>query len=85
MLFSRDLLRVFVERALRSNTSYYTERKRLLAEFTSAIDPSGDIEVSHETVVQIRLYLQSRNNTITNNSRLAFEVGVLKIAECVAP
>lgn len=82
MLFQRLLLRNFAVAGLQSNTTYHSERKRLLELYVAAMDvDTGDIAVSSTICVSVRSFLQSRSQDLNDNSRLAFETALHRIVD----
>lgn len=73
MLFDRVLLGAFTNYALHENLTYHVNRRRALELFTRALDPNGDVDIPSQVFVQIRLYLMSRTEQLTNESKFAFE------------
>lgn len=84
MKFDVDQLRTFSTECLRSDLLYHVERKRVFALYVAAMDPSGQVDIPNTTCVQIRTFLQSRSDSLTNDSRLAFEVALHKLLEVLA-
>lgn len=84
MRFKEEQLRKFALEALRSNTAYYVERRRLLDLWIQAYDPvNGPIELPVQICVQVRSHLQRRSDSLDNVSQYAFENAIHKILEIV--
>lgn len=74
-------LMLFIDEAMTANVSYIATRRRLFNLFVNAIHPQGEIYVPVDTVVQIRTFLSSRPTEQDNNSRLAYEVGLIALLQ----
>lgn len=84
MRFNRDRLRTWVESAMRANIAYHAARRELYNSFMAALDRDGAFELASQDVISIRTILTTRDNRLSDDAKLAYEVLLMKIYEQVA-
>lgn len=81
MLFDRVRLRLFVQRVYSENHQYHASRRQLYAVFCDAINDQGDLDVPIQLVIQVRLYLMTRSDDLTDTKKFAFENAIANLSE----